>query len=148
MFNEESIYGISHASKDGKNRVIMPSYTGAAKEDQLVIIKYHGFYKILRKDILDAQIKVIQDSILENVRRGSISNIQALETYRDSIVMDIVRTARVDGQGRIIVGDLYSEDKKVTLVGANDGVYMMNDEAYKKYQIELSGVKKLGKTGE
>lgn len=148
MFNEESIYGISYASKDGKNRVIMPSYTGAAKEDQLVIIKYHGFYKILRKDVLDAQIKVIQDSILENVRKGSISNVQALETYRDSIVMDIVRTSRVDGQGRIIVGDLYSEDRKVTLVGANDGVYMMNDEAYKKYQTELSGVKKLGKTGE
>ena len=136
MFNEESIYGISHASKDAKNRVFMPSYTGAQKEDQLVILKYRGFYKIIRKDVLDAQIKVIQDSILDNVRKGSISNIKALEEYRDSIVMDVVRTSRVDGQGRIIIGDLYEEDKKVTLVGANDGLYMMNDDAFLKYQKE------------
>ena len=84
MFNEGTIYGTSKATKDGKNRLIMPSYTGAAKEDQLVIVRYNNFFKIMRKDVLDKQIKVIEDEIIELIKRGSISQVDALQKYKDS----------------------------------------------------------------
>ena len=136
MFNETSMYGFHVGNKDEKNRVFVPSFTGVQKSDELVIVKYRGFYKIISKATLDAKLKTIEDEIMSLVKSGSISQVAALEQYRDSLILDVVRSCTVDGQKRINIGNLYEDTKKVTLLGARDSVYLMDDEAYTKLNEE------------
>lgn len=136
MFNETSMYGLHVGNKDEKNRVFIPSFAGAQKSDELVILKYRGFYKIISKATLDEKLKGIEDEIMELVKRGSISQVSALEQYRDSLILDVVRSCTVDGQKRISIGNIYEDSKKVTLMGARDSLYLMDDEAFTKLNEE------------
>lgn len=138
MFNENSMYGTQVAKRDEKNRVFIPSFTGAQKSDELVIVQYQNFYKILRKDVFDQMISDIESEIAQLVRSGSISKVDILEKYKNKMLMGVVREATVDGQKRINIGTLFSNDQTVTLVGAKDAVYLMNESVYADYIKEVN----------
>lgn len=143
MFNESSMYGTQVAKRDDKNRVFIPSFTGAQKSDELVIVQYQNFYKIVRKDVFDQMISDIESEIAQLVRSGSISKVDILEKYKNKMLMGVVREATVDSQKRINIGTLFSNDQTVTLVGAKDAVYLMNESVYVDYIKEINALDNL-----
>lgn len=131
MFNETSIYGHTTVKKDPKGRIFLPSFTNVEKDDELVLMRYKTFYKIMSKEAIDTLLCDLEIDIEEaHTRRGA--SIEELTEYRDFILFSILRILNPGTQGRVILSDIYEDEDTLRIVGAGDGVYILNETEYQK----------------
>lgn len=162
MINDS--YGFHVGKRDEKNRMIIPSSMGAEPNEVVVIIKYGAGYKIISKELFDKALDSIETEIAKIIRldkkvvtvldlygkKEDNEELKMLESYRNSLCYAVVRQSKVDGQRRIIIGDIYEGEKELYLIGARDSILLLNKEAYLAMNNdsvtpeEALNVKKLG----
>lgn len=142
MFGDNFILGTVSMAIDSKGRVKINRFTGASKDEGLVIMKRDGYVEIFKKEKVINKLKVLKDKL------NHVTDISLYNKYDEEINSILASIdsygVSVDKEGRINLGvDLSSEynfSGEVYLEGIMDGVRIWNKEEFLQYQ--KSNIKK------
>lgn len=119
MFGEEPILGQNELTLDKKGRIFIPAHTKREQGDNLVLVynkdldvheiynseKFSEILEFLNNKILNAQTKEEKIYYLKELSEASKS---------------VLRSSKVDAQGRFLTGNVFEGEDKLLSIGCND----------------------------
>jgi len=117
MFGENIILGQAEASLDGKNRIILPKFTGAEEGDKLVIVDEIDFLSIYSEEVFTKQIELLEAELnqSQNITELRRNNLRLLRYYRR-----ILKRVTCDKYHKINLGLVKNNKNKIICIGAKD----------------------------
>lgn len=131
MFGEKPILGQSRVMKDIKGRVNLPSFTCAEEGEELVLLKYKSYYKIISPSVLNEILKQFEISMVDAIFSDP-HDVEKLVACRDYICTCVQKILKVQNNRRLGLSHVFEDDEYLNIVGTGDGVYLLNDEEYNK----------------
>jgi DNA-binding transcriptional regulator/RsmH inhibitor MraZ len=128
MFGEKNIYGAYQMIKDEKNRVSLPTQTGAEKGDELIVFTMDGDIYLMNKIIADKVISDINERIL--YAPNNETRLQ-LKKQLDELTENFVKTIKVGSAGRVSLSKIV-ESKNITGIGQGK-MFKIIDSKKSKY---------------
>ena len=119
MFGEKPIFGQSELTIDTKGRMFIPASTKREKNEELVLInnKDLGVYEIYSVLKLKQRFEEINKLI---IKAKTKKEKLFYERMLCEISKSILRSEKVDCQGRISTGKIFEDCSKVMSTGAYD----------------------------
>lgn len=119
MFGEKPIFGQNELTVDSKGRIFIPASTKREPGEELVLIdnKDLGVYEIYSVLKLKERFEAINKLIIESKTK---KDKLFYERMLCEISKSILRSEKVDSQGRILTGKTFEECDKVLSTGAYD----------------------------
>lgn len=119
MFGDKPMFGKIELNIDEKNRIIIPVSTNREIGEELLLLynKELKIYEIYGLKRLEERYKEIK-KIVENpktIKEKSFYEKMLLELSKSVLV-----SSKVQNNGRITIGEVFGESKKVLCIGAYD----------------------------
>ncbi len=140
MFGERPIFGRTENVLSDKNRITLPAWTGAEKDDSLLIVGSddNSFLKIYKKDII---LKTI-DKYKYMLDNFETENFDLVEAKYQLLLLSILGSQNVDGQRRIQLTkklvERFTFNSSVYLIGCNEYLGVFKNQAdVSKYKAKL-----------
>lgn len=119
MFGDEEIYGQFIIPIDDKNRISLPKVTKRENGDILNIVYDEDLelYRIYNANIFNEKLEYLSCKITDatNKQEEIIYKKKYLEFAKS-----VLRSGKVDKQGRFTIGNILSPNKNVYAIGAKD----------------------------
>lgn len=117
------MYGVTELSIDSKGRIILPSFTYAEKDEELVLVKMseENFY-IVKSSYLDLLVNAIEAEVNPLLPQ---EQYKLLEERLVSLCLSVRRKLSVDGTRRVILGKDFADCDKVQVVGLKDKIALI-----------------------
>ena len=121
MFGENPMFGQAEVSIDSKGRIFLPTFTGREEGDQVVlvfndILEIHEIYSV---SALEKKFKQIEEQIVKaTTKKEEIFYKKRLYQLSKSIL----RSSKVDSQGRMLIGKTFEDEDKLLTTGAYDHI--------------------------
>ena len=119
MFGEEALLGKIELTLDSKNRLILPTSTKREPGEVVVIVedKDLDLYKIYSESKITAIFDKLNEELIKATKKTDEINYKKkiLELSRT-----IIRSVKVDKQGKIYLGTKFTNVTNVNLIGAYD----------------------------
>ena len=139
MFGGDMIIGISEQSLDNKNRIILPKFTGASYEDELVLFQEEDNFSVYHMNYLIQKLGLLEKNELLDLK-----SFLVLKRRYDEIMSNVFAKCSVDRQKRILlpqlVVDYYQLSHSVIIRGAIDHVNVFKADKTKSYVKKKSRV--------
>ena len=119
MFGDKPMFGQIELSIDDKNRITIPSNTNRKPNDELLLLynKELKIYEIYGVKRLEERYKELNELILTSKnKREKIFYEKILLELSKSILL----SSKVESNGKIVIGKVFGENKKVLCTGAYD----------------------------
>lgn len=142
MFGDKPIYGQSTVHPDSKGRVVLPSFTQAEENDQLLIIKDPNGIRISKEQMIDEYIVHLEKMLKEEfnpLRR------QPIEDTLNSLYEKILKSVSCDRQHRIITRNILIPGNEYLIIGCRTSILIKEKDAKTK-KLDLSYLGKEFKT--
>lgn len=130
MFGDKRITGAKTTTLDEKNRIVLPKFTSAEKEDKIAILSKEEFISLYSSDYIEKlffpnEVKTVEDFMLKSKIYDELSKYLVAELF-------------VGVGNRILIPSILIEQykiaKKVILSGAIDHLNIYpNEEIAKKH---------------
>ena len=119
MFGEKPMFGQNEITVDSKGRIFIPASTKRESGEELVLIdnKDLGVYEIYSTLKLKERFETINKLIIESKTK---KEKLFYERMLCEISKSILRSEKVDSQGRILTGKTFEDCDKVLSTGAYD----------------------------
>ena len=119
MFGDKAIFGKAELSIDEKSRIIIPQYTNREIGEELALLYNEDFefYEIYSVKRLEERFEELNNLILNsnNVKKRNFYEMWLLKLSKS-----ILRSVKVEKNGRIIIGKNFNEYEKILCTGAYD----------------------------
>lgn len=123
MFGEKPIFGQSELTIDDKGRIFIPVSTKREPGEELVIVyneelNVHEIYSI---NALNKKFETLNNMILNSKTK------KEKEFYEKRFYVfskSILRSEKVDSQGRILTGKIFQGEEKLLCTGAYDRLFI------------------------
>ena len=119
MFGEKPLFGQVEISVDKKGRICIPATTKREPGEDLVILYNEQFdlYEIYSVKSLESRINKL-DKLIADSKNKHDQNFYKKSLYE--LCKSILRSEKVDLQGRILTGKIFEGEEKVLSTGAYD----------------------------
>lgn len=123
MFGEEAIFGQAEVSRDNKGRIFIPATTKREPGEELVLLyneelKVHEIYSVSK---LNQKFEELNNLIL-NAKTKKDKDFYEKRFYMLS--KSILRSEKVDAQGRFLTGKIFEGQEKLLCTGAYDRLFI------------------------
>jgi len=119
MFGEKAIFGQSELTPDNKGRIFIPVYTQREAGEELVLL-YNAelkLYEIYSVSKLEEKFKKLNDLMLNSKNKNEK---QFYEKRLYELSKSILRSEKIDSQGRFLTGKVFEGEEKLLSTGAYD----------------------------
>lgn len=121
MFGEDILFGQKDIKVDSKGRIFIPSETKRETGDNLVLLydKDLDVYRIYNFKTIKDILNDLNDKIL-----NSKTKLEVIEYKKKSLEISrsIIRSCKVDTQGRITIGNLFENQDTLLVIGNYDNL--------------------------
>lgn len=121
MFGEKPMFGQAEVSIDNKGRIFLPTFTSREEGDQVVLVfnDILGVHEIYSVSALEEKFKQIEEQIVKaTTKKEEIFYKKRLYQLSKSVL----RSVKVDSQGRVLVGKTFEGEDKLLTTGAYDRI--------------------------
>ena len=119
MFGEKSMYGQWELTIDGKGRIFIPKSTCVEKGERLILTKNQdtGTYEIHSLTEYDKIIRQLKDKALNTTNKEERIYYEK-RIYE--VIKLIIKSSKIDCQGRFLIGKIFEDKNKILCIGAKD----------------------------
>lgn len=120
MFGEGNIYGQTSVTLDSKDRIVLPTFTYAEHEDELLVINKEDYLYVCKEEKIENIVSNLEQKyIYSNLDEKKQIELRLLKIYRS-----ILKKVEVDKQKRINLGGIEIPDKKILCIGTRDSLIL------------------------
>ena len=119
MFGDEPIFGQTELKIDGKGRIFIPANTKREPGEELIlmyneVLKVHEVYSL---SMLTKRFEEINELILNSkTKKDKIF----YEKMLCELSKSILKSSKIDSQGRMLIGSVFEGEEKINCTGAYD----------------------------
>ena len=119
MFGDKPIFGQTELKIDEKGRMFIPANTKREVGEELVLLnnKNLNLYEIYSIAKLKEKFEELNELMMNSKNK---SHERFYEKMIYELSKSILKSGKVDAQGRFLIGKIFDEDEKVLSTGAYD----------------------------
>ena len=108
-------------SIDNKGRIFLPTFTSREEGDQVVLVfnDILGVHEIYSVSALEEKFKQIEEQMMQATTKKDVIFYKK-RLYQLS--KEILRSSKVDSQGRVLIGKTFEDENKLLITGAYDHI--------------------------
>lgn len=115
MFAENSMYGVKNVNVDSKGRIILPTFTGASKDDLLLIEEENDAFYIYNEEYLNVVVECLGKD------GGTLDTVKEIQKELETnFYSKIYKSCTVDAQGRINGGERFNKYNSLRVIGCRN----------------------------